>query len=54
MGYGSIYEWDFFLCFSKGELIECLVWENGMGELDVLEGYGIVVLIIFGNCLGES
>ena len=40
--------------FSKGELIERSVRENGTGEPDAPEGYGIAALTTLGNRSGES
>lgn len=54
MGYGSTYERDLLLRFSKGELIERSVRENGTGEPDAPEGYGIAALTTLGNRSGES
>lgn len=52
MGYGSTYERDILLRFSKGELIERSVRENGTGEPDAPEGYGIAALTTLGDRLG--
>lgn len=53
MGYGSIYERDLLLRFSRGELIERSVRKNGTGEPDAPEGYGIAALTTLGNRSGE-
>ncbi len=52
MGYGSTYQRDLLLRFSKGELIERSVRENGTGEPDAPEGYGIAALTTLGSRLG--
>lgn len=54
MGYGSTYERDLLLRFSKGELIERSVRENGTGEPDAPEGYGVAALTTLGNRSGQS
>lgn len=54
MGYGSTYERDLLLRFSKGELIERSVRQNGTGESDAPEGYGIAALTTLGNRASEG
>ena len=53
MGYGSTYERDLLLRFSRGELIERSVRKNGTGEPDAQEGYGTAALTTLGNRSGE-
>lgn len=54
MGYGSTYERDLLLRFSKGELIGRLVRENGTGESDAPDGYGIGALTTLGQPSGRN